>query len=205
MQKSGVWIAVLLIHVFLWMALDEGRDIPKSRQNPFTYLSVVQIVLNDPSISAPQLVKDSLSDASKISTLSKIISIKKDVIRGVEIHGKKIATSEMYIKKKRAKELVNGDEISVLQKLPSHPVNEDSSKKTKMLDYNAMKQIALSIAHDSENRSLSGADKKLSGSQKFAETIERGKRGDCRTEYAHLLLIAIPFLLKDTITGGGCR
>lgn len=206
MQRSGVWIAVLLIHVFLWIALEKGRDVPKSRQNAFTYLSVIQIALNDPSTLAPQLVKDSLSDVSKVSASSKTISIKQHVIRGVEIPGSKIADPEMRIKKKKAKELVNSEEISVLQKPPSIPINDGASKQIVMLDYDAMRRIALSTAHASERRQLPGVEKQLSGAQKFAEVIEHNKRADCRSAYSHLqILIAIPLLLKDTLTDSGCR
>jgi hypothetical protein len=43
-------VAVLLIHVFLWIALEKGREVPKPRQNVSTYLSVIQIGLKGPSI-----------------------------------------------------------------------------------------------------------------------------------------------------------
>jgi hypothetical protein len=205
MQRSGVWVAVLLIHVFLWIALAKGREAPTSRQNAFTYLSVVQIVLNHPSTRTPQWIKDSPSDVSKVSTSSKMISVKQPVIRGVEISERKIATPEIYIKNKRAKELANADEISVLQKPPSHLINDGSAKQIVMLDYDAMKRIALSIAHESENRILPGIDKKLSGSQKIAKIIDDGKRSDCRSAYAYLELPAILFLLRDTILDSGCK
>jgi hypothetical protein len=89
--------------------------------------------------------------------------------------------------------------------LPSPPVNDEASKQTKTLDYDAMKEVALSIAHKSENRLLPGIDRKLTRSQKFAETVDRGIRSDCRSAYAYLELIAIPFLLIDTVTDSGCR
>lgn len=195
MQRSGVWIAVLLIHVFLWIALEKGRDVPKSRQNAFTYLSVIQIALNDPPTHAP-----------KVSTSSKIISIKQHAIRGIETPGSKIAAPEMRIKKKKAKELVSAEEISVVSKPPSLPINDGASKQIVTLDYDAMRRIALSTAHASERRQLPGAEKQLSGAQKFAEVIEHNKRADCRSAYSHLqVLIAIPLLLKDTLTDSGCR
>jgi hypothetical protein len=205
MQRSGVWVAILLIHVFLWIALEKGREVPTSRPNTFTYLSVVQIVLNEPSTRTPQLVKNSPSDVSKVSTSSKIISIKRPVIRGVEIPGRKIAAPEIYIKNKRAEELSNSDEISVLQKPPSDTINDGSAKQIVTLDYDAMKRIALSIAHESESQLLPGIDRKLSGSQKIAKIIDDGKRSDCRTAYAYLELPAILFLLRDTILDSGCK
>jgi hypothetical protein len=52
---------------------------------------------------------------------------------------------------------------------------------------------------------LPGIDRKISKAQKFADAINHAKRGDCRSEYAHIGLLAIPLLLKDTLTGEGCK
>lgn len=37
------------------------------------------------------------------------------------------------------------------------------------------------------------------------QTLSRAARGDCRTRYAHMGLLAIPFLVTDTATDTGCK
>jgi hypothetical protein len=99
----------------------------------------------------------------------------------------------------------DSDETPELMESSSHPPDNESAKQIKRLDYDAMEQVVRSFAHESPERLLPGATRKLSNAEKFSEAIEDAKRGDCRSEYAGIGLLAIPLLLKDTITGEGCK
>ncbi|HEY4073231.1 MAG TPA: hypothetical protein VGM52_09015 [Herbaspirillum sp.] len=191
---------------FLWIALNHGRDIPRPRQDSSTYLSVIPIVLNDSSVLAQRLVRNSLKDVSKISTISsKLIRKRQHVSRDKEVSERKTTFPEASINRQRSTDLLNSEKISELQIPPSQLAPDGDPKQTKMLNYEEMKQIALSIAHEPQIRLLPGADKKISGAQKFVEAMDHAKRGDCRFEHAHLGILAIPFLLKDTLTDEGCK
>ncbi len=39
----------------------------------------------------------------------------------------------------------------------------------------------------------------------FASAIAASARPDCRVAYAGLMLLAVPVLIDDALTGGGCR
>jgi hypothetical protein len=41
--------------------------------------------------------------------------------------------------------------------------------------------------------------------ERFEQTMSRSARGDCRTKYAHLGLLAVPFLVSDTASDIGCK
>jgi hypothetical protein len=167
------------MHAFLWSVLSKGSDVPRVRQHASGYLIVVPIALDDTSARAPQLVRNSPADVVKIP--------------------------ETYMYKKVTKELANVESIGELQKSSLQPIDGGVSKQIELLDYDAMMQAALSMGHEPEKRQLPGADKQLTGAQKFAEAIDHAKRGDCRSEHAHLGILAIPFLVRDTITGEGCE
>jgi hypothetical protein len=40
---------------------------------------------------------------------------------------------------------------------------------------------------------------------KLGQAIQKSARPDCRTEYAPMLLLAVPFIAYDTLTGTGCK
>lgn len=101
--------------------------------------------------------------------------------------------------------------------LPTSPLKEHDEKTSasslspsgsnagKRLDLDAMKDTARAIAHELTVRQFPGADKKLSGAEKFEQSMGRATRGDCRIEHAHWGLLAIPLLLKDAVTDRGCK
>jgi hypothetical protein len=39
----------------------------------------------------------------------------------------------------------------------------------------------------------------------FERTLSQAARGDCRTKHAHMGLLAIPFLVTDTVSDTGCK
>jgi hypothetical protein len=84
-------------------------------------------------------------------------------------------------------------------------IDGDVSTHVKPLDYEAMARIARAISHESSDRLLPGANRPLSKTERFTATIAEGTHGNCGTAYAGIGLLAIPLLLKDTITGDGCR
>ena len=88
---------------------------------------------------------------------------------------------------------------------PPQPDDGGTSKPGKILDYDAIKRTARAIAHEMTDRPLPGARKRRSDAEKFEDAVGHAKRGDCSTEYAHLGILAIPFLLKDTVTDRGCK
>jgi len=73
------------------------------------------------------------------------------------------------------------------------------------LDLDALKSSARAIAHETAPRQLSGVDRQLTESEKISDKVAGARRGDCRTEHAQYGLLAIPFLLKDTLTDSGCK
>jgi hypothetical protein len=170
------------------------------------YLSVISIVLNDSSVLAQRLVRNSLNDISKVSTISsKLIRKKKHVRPDKENSERKATLPEAAINRQRSTGLLDPEKILELQIPPSQLGPDGDPKRTKILNYEEMKQIALSIAHEPLSRLLLGTDKRISGAQKFAEEIGHANRGDCSFGHAHLGILAIPFLLKDTLTDEGCK
>jgi hypothetical protein len=94
--------------------------------------------------------------------------------------------------------------------LPDSTVQaEPAPGKTGGIDLDAARQLARDSA-----RSRSGmlanelpnlAPAKPAYQSQLARDIDKATRPDCRTEYAGMLLLAIPMLLKDAITDTGCK
>ena len=73
------------------------------------------------------------------------------------------------------------------------------------LSLEEMKASVRSIARETMPKQLPGIDRQLTVDEKNSAQMAAAKRGDCRNEHAHLGLLALPFLLKDTITDTGCK
>jgi hypothetical protein len=205
-RRLGVWSVVLLIHFFLWIALDKKRDVSPPRRNLPNYLSVVSIAPKTPPVGVPQFVKNSLEDISKRKTISsKKIIRTQQTGRDIDVSEQKIVIPEDHINQQRSAELLDPRKNSEFQESFPQAVYDGSSKQIKTLDYDEMKAAALSVTREKKRRLLPGADERITGAQKFTDAIDHAKRGDCRTKHAHLGILAIPFLLKDTITDEGCK
>lgn len=79
------------------------------------------------------------------------------------------------------------------------------SESNKTLDMDGIRKAARAIAHEGATKRLSGTDEPYSRSKAIENDLNRAGRPDCRTEHAHLGILAIPFLLKDAMTERGCK
>ncbi|HEY4318426.1 MAG TPA: hypothetical protein VGN04_12560 [Herbaspirillum sp.] len=197
-QRVTVWGVILLIHAFLWIALNRENDVSRSRKNVSVYLSVVQISLQGSSMGSRLPVQERPPNIQKTSPKQHAIRrhAKGDYDKRIAVQKKLSGKEKGLNESKKARES---------QDIFLEPIADDSSKVIHLMDYDAMKQIARSIAHKSEKHLLPGSDKKLTSSQKFANAIDQAKRSDCRSAHAHLGILAIPILLKDAVTDEGCK
>ena len=74
-----------------------------------------------------------------------------------------------------------------------------------LFDYEAMKKAARFASTNLSRRQLPVPVETLSQSEKLGRNIAKGARPDCTTEHANLGLLAIPFLIADTLTDTGCK
>ncbi len=94
--------------------------------------------------------------------------------------------------------------------LPDGTIQEEPIQgKTSGIDLEAARQLARDSIR-TRNGMLANelpnlAPAKPGYQSQLARTIDKSTRPDCRTKYAGLLLLAIPMLLKDTITDTGCK
>jgi hypothetical protein len=159
-------------------------------------------VVSGKTIHNPQSVKiEQLGNIKKVDQPLKSSAIRQRSSRRVETRPQKKMSSAGYVdeRSKNAPVNVGKTETSSLQSIE----NISGAKKT--LDYDAIKNTVRAIAHESAEKQLPGADRPLSKAEKLEKAIGQAKRGDCRTEHAHLGILAIPFLLKDAVTDGGCK
>ncbi len=75
----------------------------------------------------------------------------------------------------------------------------------KAIDFSGIQAVARKTAHEINERKFFTANEKLSASEKLGKEIAKAKRGDCRTEHAHMGILAIPLLMHDTVTDKGCK
>jgi hypothetical protein len=145
---------------------------------------------------------------SENKTTRVLESVKSSLIGSADITPVPLRHTSQKIKlparhKKIERAVAARDEKAASRKRNPHPPDNEAPRKS--LDLDAIDRIVRNIARESSDRVLPGTDKKLTSAEKFAEAIEHAQRGDCRSEHAHLGILAIPFLLKDTITGKGCK
>jgi hypothetical protein len=73
------------------------------------------------------------------------------------------------------------------------------------IDYDAMDKTITDIARENPAHPRLIEAETYTQTQRFSREAEKGARKDCKTAYAGLSLLAIPFLVYDTLTKTGCK
>lgn len=101
--------------------------------------------------------------------------------------------------------------VTVPDSPTSHDVTSDSpsgsqGKEKSTLDYSVIGKTVKEIsAQHQKKKVLPGTTKQLTEAEKFEQAVGKSGRGDCKTEHAHLGILAIPMLIKDAVTDTGCK
>lgn len=75
----------------------------------------------------------------------------------------------------------------------------------KKFDYGKVASVLKEMERENSVNVRSGREMKETSTEKLGREIAKSKRAHCETAYAHLGLLAIPFLVKDTVTDKGCK
>lgn len=75
------------------------------------------------------------------------------------------------------------------------------------IDPDSIRRVTRQIAHETGAAEAQGRRPESTEEKKspLVREVEKGDRGDCRTAYAGLGLLAVPFLLRDSVSESGCR
>lgn len=73
------------------------------------------------------------------------------------------------------------------------------------IDYAAINETVKEVARENSTRPKLIEAETYTQTQRFSREAEKGARKDCKTAYAGLSLLAIPFLIYDSVTNTGCK
>jgi hypothetical protein len=84
-------------------------------------------------------------------------------------------------------------------------VQDNQQDQTSTLDLSGIKQTAKNIAAQHKERIYPDTTKQLTEAEKFEQAVGQSGLVDCKVKHAHLGILAIPLLLKDAVSEGGCK
>lgn len=205
-RKSGAGMAVLLFHVLVLFALRNGGGVlrPSSVEAPqVRYMTLIPGV---PAAEQKMRTDSTIASAPKTpkqpSTAAKAW---KSPIPEQTVQRLHSEPTTLSAGANSNESTTTRTESPAINESLSDAVNSDSSKKGGILDYEGMKKSARASASGYKDRAPTGASRRVTESEKFENAVAQTKRGDCTNQHAHLGLLAIPFLLKDTLTDTGCK
>ena len=209
-QKAGIGLAVLLLHVFLWFTLRDSSEIrhslPGAQSLSMPYLALVPVTKGGESAPASDTAMRHSTHIPRNSlATSPPVTVQRRVIPRAEPLARRPEATAIAIGNNRMQLAPAPERSPPPTESPMQSAEGERSGQGKHLDYDAIKKSARAIAGELAERPMPGAGKSVSEAEKFANAVANAKRGDCRTEKVGLGLIGIPFLLKDTLTGTGCK
>ncbi len=171
---------VLFLHVLLWLAVIARHNI--KRADSLIYLRAPITWIAPIRRKEPAVVMPSISDRAAGT-------------RQKKWHTQKVTATIQ-------------NKVSVLHQHISNPINmgdQKSSASAHPLNYAGIRKLI----HDDVRASLPTrtleTSEKLSADEKLGKEIAKAARANCTTAHSALLLMAIPLLIKDTLTDTGCK
>lgn len=183
---------VLVLHAVIWMLLTE-RYRPNSFPTADTYAP--PLVLRLPPFREPrQTVLDAVpkgrrTPVPKTVKTAKLSEVRKPVSSLITLPASSLSSSP-------ASSSVSSSVV---------PENSPEQRSTSPLDYDALKRSARSIARERHRPASVDSIETLPQHEVFSRQMEKAARQDCERAHSHLGLLAIPLLLRDTVTDKGCK
>ena len=197
-RLTTIFGVVVGLHLLMWLALGQKQNRFNSSlvDGKVKRTNVQWIFLGSTDQLRPQTIAQLPSKDSKPKTLPAGSSrpSKKNVI----------ARSDRKITKVTSQKDSGTNENVNSQATPAQNSISDSSS-TALPSVEDMKKSAVRAAQDFQPRRQLESIETLSQTEKFGREVEKGRRKNCQTSHAHLGLLAIPFLMKDTLTDTGCK
>jgi hypothetical protein len=93
----------------------------------------------------------------------------------------------------------------IVAESPQPAATAEAPANAPAFDIDAARTAARAVAREAGNGARSGATLKETREEKLGRSIEKARRGDCKTEYAGYGLLAVVPLAIDTIRDTGCK
>jgi hypothetical protein len=204
--KFAAIFLIGVLHVALWFAFSViSSDSRISRESAAvaneTRTTVIWITRTERVsrvISPPDLHAEASKDPAPVPRVSKKHAGSRRYTENVQSLAGRNAASDVPA-------APTDSRASASNKNVPDAAKADVAAASPKFDYSKVVGVLKNFDRESSVGRASTSELKESSTEKLGKEISKAKRAHCETAYSHLGLLAIPFLLKDTVTDKGCK
>lgn len=195
---------VVLLHVLVWFVLRAVND--SSAVHLQQKQQTQHVTLLSANHGSRQTISASLITQSTPNQTTPQQPQKNKHITTEQKPTRTISSNKASTTQATAPVVTTVPDSSTSHEVAGNSVSGRQGKETSTLDYSVIGKTVKEIsAQHQKKKVLPGTTKQLTEAEKFEQAVGKSGRGDCKTEHAHLGILAIPMLIKDAVTDTGCK